>query len=58
MTKCIMRNQWTVELACAMIMREENREENVRSLHKKVRSKVNTEMDDQINVHIFTNELK
>ena len=44
---------------CDDYEREENLErKNVRSVHKKVRSKVNTEMDDQTKVDIFTNELK
>ena len=39
--------------------REKNLERtNSRCLQKKVRSKVNTEMDDHIKVDIFTNELK
>ena len=44
---------------CDNYEREKNIErKNVRSVHKKVRSKVDTEMDDHTKVDIFTNELK
>ena len=43
---------------CDDYEREENLERNnFRSVHKKVRSKVNTEIDDQTKVDIFRNGL-
>ena len=44
---------------CDDYEREKNLErKTVRSVHKKVRSKVNTEVNDHTKVDIFTNELK